>query len=144
MTVITILIVVILIAAYSLADISDSPESAGSSEKPGWVLEGLAPLFSSYVPPDVLSIVDVPSEGCSKSLLDAKALGQLLAAMPGEQRDVLRKLLGATTEVWQAQLYIGERGAGVCLPARNALVLLPMSTTAAMKALFDVDAPLLP
>lgn len=143
MTFITILIIFVLIAAYSLADIAESADepSADSAKDPGWIMEGLGPLFSSYVPPGVLTIVDIPSVGCSKSLLDAKALGQLMTAMPAEQSEVLLKLLGSTTNVWQAQLYMGDLGAGVCLPARNALALLPMSAAAAMKALFGGELP---
>lgn len=89
-------------------------------EAQSWVTSQLSSQLSS-----TLALVELPEQGCSASLLSAEKLEELLLLLPPTQSEALGKLLNASSDVWQASLYQGELGAGLCLPSKNTLVVLP-------------------
>lgn len=72
-----------------------------------------------------LEVQEIPETGCSDSALSPSQVLELLNTMPEAQRVAVAKLLDVSSSVWSAQLYTGEGGVGLCLPAKGKLVRLP-------------------
>lgn len=109
-----------IVAAYSVLETnspSDDPQT-------GWLATEIAPIISNYIPPDTLSVIDIPETGCSSSILAPERIGALLKELPSDQQKVMTQLLDTGSDIWEAQLYAGEHGVGICIPARNTLVLV--------------------
>lgn len=113
-----------IFVAYSLLEANENLKS-DTPISSGWFSTDIAPTVAGYVPQDLLAVVDIPAVGCSSSILPKERVAALVAALPTDQAEGLSQLLDTGSGIWQAQLYLGEQGIGICLPARNALVLLP-------------------
>lgn len=89
-----------------------------------------------------MSLVPIPEEGCSDSILPAAAVEALVLTLPEPQRTALAAVLNASSTVWTAQLYKGEKGVGLCLPAHDKLVVLPVGLNTMVDQFGAVVAPL--
>lgn len=115
------------------------PEPASS----GFSLGGAAEMAVNAATQTAgMSLVPIPSEGCSDSILPAAAVETLVLTLPEPQRTALAAVLNASSTVWTAQLYKGEKGIGLCLPAHDKLVVLPAGVNTAVDQFGAAVAPL--
>lgn len=140
MHLIPIILALIVFAAYSLLETQAvASDAATSAPAETGFFATVAPVIAQAIPADTLTIVDIPSFGCSASLMNQAKVQELLALLPAAQQAPLQTLLDTSSGVWQAQLYVGDLGMGICLPARSKLVLVP---TAYVQSVKNIGIPL--
>jgi hypothetical protein len=84
----------------------------------------------------------LPTEGCSPSMIPPTKVEALVTSLPEPQRSALATVLNASSSVWTAQIYKGEKGVGLCLPVHEKLVVLPSSMSAAVVQLGSAVGPM--
>lgn len=70
-------------------------------------------------------VVDIPSIGCTRSLLTPYQLQSLVASLPEAQQGPLLQLISTGDAMWSAQFYQGPLGIGICVPSSGKLIVLP-------------------
>ncbi|KVP75515.1 hypothetical protein WJ96_07355 [Burkholderia ubonensis] len=142
-------IVILAIALYGGYSLVGSLSGSGKQEETaqpassGFSLGSAAEMAVSAATRTAgLSLVPLPSEGCSDSIMPAAAVEALVLALPEPQRTALATVLNASSTVWTAQLYKGEQGVGLCLPVHDRLIVLPASVNSTVDQFGAAVAPL--
>ncbi|KVP39539.1 hypothetical protein [Burkholderia ubonensis] len=146
---------VVVILAFALYGAYSLVGSLSTSSKKEAAVEASQPASSSFSLGSAaemavsaatrtagMSLVPLPSRGCSDSILPAAAVETLVLSLPEPQRTALATVLNATSTVWTAQLYKGEQGVGLCLPAHDKLIVLPASVSATVDKFGAAVTPL--
>ncbi len=84
----------------------------------------------------------LPEAGCSDSMVAPTKVEALVMSLPEPQRSALATVLNASSSVWTAQIYKGEKGVGLCLPAHDKLIVLPSGMSSAVDQLGNAVEPL--
>ncbi len=105
-----------------------SPQSPAQTEQ-SVVDAGLA-LAKDYAVNSALSsaglkLTQLPSDGCSQSVLEPTKVLDLLATMEEPYRTALASILDTSSPVWTVQVYQGAEGSGLCLPVQSKLLVFP-------------------
>lgn len=112
--------------AEAAAKVSEAAVASVASETSEFSLSSATDLAAGAAAKlSGLDLKPLPAEGCSESVLSPQEVMNLLDQLPGAQRTALAKLLNASSSVWTAQLYSGESGVGLCLPAQGKLLSIP-------------------
>lgn len=121
-----LVVIALVLGAYVFVGSNTNPEppQEASVDLMDRALTGMSVLL----PDEALQVTELPDEGCSESMLSVDKLNALLNALPEQQKSALYELLSASSNVWQAQLYSGSKGMGLCLPTKGKLVVFPGET----------------
>jgi hypothetical protein len=111
-------------ASTGLVDGAKQLAAAAASKATGFGLESL------------------PEEGCSDSMVAPTKVEALVLSLPEPQRSALATVLNASSSVWTAQIYKGEKGVGLCLPAHDKLIVLPSGMSSAVDQLGNAVGPM--
>ncbi|HDR9103588.1 hypothetical protein [Paraburkholderia sp. A3RO-2L] len=141
-----IVIAILALAAYGAYCLFGSSSPSSSSPAPDAVIApasessglsgGVASLASGLVAKTAgVQMLPMPQEGCSASVIAPTKVEALVDSLPAGQRAALATLMSASSGVWTLQLYKGSQGIGLCLPARNALMLIPSGLSEKLSAL---------
>lgn len=71
-----------------------------------------------------ISMAPMPAVGCSDSVLNGDKLEEFLTVLPETASVPIALALDFSRAAWEAQLYSGELGVGLCLPSRDRVILI--------------------
>ncbi|WP_146187160.1 hypothetical protein [Novimethylophilus kurashikiensis] len=130
--------------AYSLIEKMGGPaapaETVAAAQQEG-LISGLGSMaLKAAASASGIKTADLPEEGCSDSAMSADNVNSLLATLPEGQSQVLSDLLSSGSTILSIQMYSGTLGMGLCIPAKNMVVLLPQKVQQSVSGILPTSA----